>query len=104
MSASQEDYLPNAELCITLQNGSYCPESQPLWSAQRNQCFGTSLLTVQNATHALWQMHCQEDPVDVYQDTVWLIHNDRAGCSIADMPEQAPILEPSGGRVATPKS
>lgn len=104
VTANQETYLPKAHLCLTLQNGSYRPSSQPEWSAHRKQCVGTSLLTVLHTSHALWHMHCQGDPPDEYQDSFWLIHDERNGCSTDDFPFEHAVFVPSGGQVAASSS
>ncbi len=41
-------------------NGTYCPTSQPTYSAFREPSFGYGVLEVHNATTATWQWHSNE--------------------------------------------
>ncbi|KAL4420451.1 hypothetical protein ABPG75_010107 [Micractinium tetrahymenae] len=47
--------IPYTEPVITLQDGQFCPSSQPAWSMYREPTFGHGVLELLNATHAAWQ-------------------------------------------------
>ena len=40
-------WYPNGKPLITLQDGAFCPSSQPAWSAYREPSFGHGVLTIQ---------------------------------------------------------
>lgn len=55
---------PGPETCVTLaavpawcrlQDGKFCPTSQPAWSAYREPTFGHGVLDLVNRTHATWR-------------------------------------------------
>lgn len=46
---------PLAPLSLTSQDGQFCPDSQPEWSAFREASFGFGVLEILNETHATWE-------------------------------------------------
>jgi predicted phosphodiesterase len=56
-------------------DGKYCSSSQPQWSAVRQPAFGHATLTVENATHALWQWNRNFDPISYDFDTIYIIRD-----------------------------
>lgn len=56
--------------CVTYQDGEYCPQSQPKWSAFREPSFGHGILTVHNATYMEWAWNRNQDPVPVVTDSI----------------------------------
>ena len=88
-------------MCRTLQDGQFCPSSQPAWSALRSQCFGYSVLEVINSTHALWEMTCQDNPAGQASDSVYLIHGEyNASCATMAVNE-GPVYYGTTGADAT---
>lgn len=43
--------------CVALQNGLYCPKSQPAYSAYREASFGHGILEFLSPTEATWSWH-----------------------------------------------
>ena len=88
-------------VCRTLQDGQFCPSTQPAWSALRSQCFGYSVLELINATHALWEMTCQDNPAGQASDSVYLVHGDyNASCATMAVNE-GPVYYGTTGADAT---
>ncbi len=52
-------FLSKAEAsqCMHLQNGLYCPKSQPAYSAYREASFGHGILEFLSPTEATWSWH-----------------------------------------------
>ncbi|GAB4821364.1 hypothetical protein N2152v2_008410 [Parachlorella kessleri] len=74
---------PTETPTITLQDGKFCPTSQPEWSAYREPSFGHGMLTLLNATHATWEWHRNQDAADVVADSVTIIRDRDAACGAA---------------------
>ncbi|KAL4432463.1 hypothetical protein ABPG77_001762 [Micractinium sp. CCAP 211/92] len=75
---------PDGKPLITLQDGQFCPTSQPAWSAYREPSFGHGILTIQNATHALWEWHKNQVDDSQVSDSVMLTRgSDSEACTKA---------------------
>eukprot|EP01026_Neomeris_dumetosa_P058141 TRINITY_DN5391_c0_g1_i3.p1 TRINITY_DN5391_c0_g1~~TRINITY_DN5391_c0_g1_i3.p1 ORF type:complete len:479 (-),score=44.89 TRINITY_DN5391_c0_g1_i3:439-1674(-) len=61
--------------CPTFQDGKYCPDSQPPWSAFREPSYGHGELILHNATVATWNWFRNQDGIDVSGDQVTVIRN-----------------------------
>ncbi|GAB4821362.1 hypothetical protein N2152v2_008408 [Parachlorella kessleri] len=72
---------PTETPTLTLQNGQFCPTSQPDWSAYREPSFGHGILTIMNATHASWEWHRNQDAVDVVKDSATIIRDRDSQCA-----------------------
>ena len=58
-----------------MQDGHFCPKSQPEWSAYREASFGHGTLDFLNGTHALWQWHRNQDGAAVTKDQVYIVRD-----------------------------
>ena len=65
---------------LLCQDGHYCPNSQPEWSAYREASFGHGTLDFVNSTHALWRWHRNQDGAAVTKDEVFIVR-DTEQCS-----------------------
>eukprot|EP00884_Botryococcus_braunii_P011459 jgi/Botrbrau1/20313/Bobra.0410s0001.1 len=71
-------YCPNFPYPGGPRNG-FCSTSQPKWSAYRDPSFGHGILVVQNATHAVWEWHRNQDAEDVVSDRTLFVRIPNCG-------------------------
>ncbi|PRW44351.1 purple acid phosphatase 23 isoform X1 [Chlorella sorokiniana] len=74
--------IPYEKPVITLQDGQFCPSSQPAYSAYREPTFGHGVLELVNATHARWAWQRTIDVGDGQGavDEVWLAKPPAGSC------------------------
>lgn len=70
--------------CISIQNGRYCPDQQPEWSAYREPSFGHGMLELVNATHAEWTWNKNQWPAWKVADRVTIIRGGNKACGSRD--------------------
>ncbi|PSC76955.1 purple acid phosphatase 15 isoform X2 [Micractinium conductrix] len=81
---------------ITLQDGYFCPNRQPDWSAYREPTFGHGVLEIQNATHAAWEWHRTLDSgAEGGVDRVTISKTPEGACAAAALRADADVM--SGG-------
>ena len=56
-----------------LQEGEFCPNKQPEWSAFREASFGHGTLDFLNSTHTLWNWHRNQDGEAIASDTAYIV-------------------------------
>eukprot|EP00884_Botryococcus_braunii_P016935 jgi/Botrbrau1/3925/Bobra.0365s0001.1 len=86
-------------------NNGFCATSQPTWSAYREPSFGHGILVVENATHAVWEWHLNQDAADVISDRTYIVRNPEQcvgkAPKVAPAPQQ-PIISLRQGQAVAP--
>ncbi|KAL4422377.1 hypothetical protein ABPG75_008574 [Micractinium tetrahymenae] len=89
--------IDRPEPVITLQDGLFCPTSQPAWSAFREQSFGYGLLEVVNDTYAVWTWERNQGLGPGEVDRVEIVKKADGECSSAPAPAPSPTASSTSG-------
>ncbi|GAQ79694.1 purple acid phosphatase [Klebsormidium nitens] len=81
--------------CPSFQNGSYCYDSQPPWSAYREPSFGHATLDMLDANTAVWQWHRNQDDEAVVTDSYTYKRLNSAQCPNRAQRPGSPCSDPA---------